>query len=610
MSAESYDQYDEEFPIDETKSMFECTSDVGAKLEPPSSKPANDDPPALTRAYQSFCSMQTFVKSNMPKLAAENAFTDSLSLEAEAVLGELRNGLGFVEEFKAFLNDVVSIEESYHASIESALAQSLDRSNIRSASRCSQVSDCFTKVLSDFQVGIDARKGILERLRNLESNTSQFHAESLQSLASLELDDKMFTETFAELKVTMEVSRKKCQKLVDPIVKKSMFSNTKRAWRKAYSRCLDYEQSIISANQFLFSYMLIQMPLELNRMQRLEESRLNFFGEAMDELGQCYLALAEVQSTLGTGFDREAQRLDVAKEIHNLVDKLTERSKLEASLNECESDATLATYAAPFVYDLPLTVANLRAMVDRNKDRPIDLSGTVTSIIESQSLVWPELSHLQLPRIFTCLKRAIEDLGGCACEGIFRVGGSFNEAQGLYEQLQSGDYQIYITTAYTAAALLKRWMREMSEPLMTHAFVEEVIEITKRIDLDPDDLELQYQLVGVYKRLPEGNQLVIQGILRIMHDISSVENIAATKMTLENLAIIFSPSFLWRSSTSKRSSELVLLSKLGTRLILVLANLVDTSGYPRKEEGATRSVNVVPNKVNPKHSQKIMGFHK
>jgi len=229
----------------------------------------------------------------------------------------------------------------------------------------------------------------------------------------------------------------------------------------------------------------------------------------------------------------------------------------------------------------------------------LNLKSKPSEIVAIQSEMYqttqPQFASLKLPRVFTCLKRALEDLGGLRSEGIFRVAGNFTETQKMMEQLSRADYSIQSSNPITIASVLKKWVRDLNEPLIPPMYHDCCKKISD--DLLSDSLESRRAaqrilLFEVFNELEPASQLVIKGLVQLFRDISCPTNIVTTKMTPESLGIVFSPSFVHEKCTDP--GQVFVISRCGAAVITSLMEVLDTSDYPGEEENITKSPFIKP----------------
>ncbi|KAJ1677892.1 hypothetical protein EV182_005224, partial [Spiromyces aspiralis] len=141
----------------------------------------------------------------------------------------------------------------------------------------------------------------------------------------------------------------------------------------------------------------------------------------------------------------------------------------------------------------------------------------------------------KLPRLLTFLVGLILKLKGMTCEGIFRVPGNQDLVSMLRVKLEAGDYNADgLTDPHVVASLLKEWLRELSEPLIPERLYEDCV-------ANADNPGF---IIGVVRKIPDVHQRAISFLIQLVQILTTPENEATTKMDINNLALVFAPSFL------------------------------------------------------------------
>eukprot|EP01113_Clastostelium_recurvatum_P006123 TRINITY_DN12778_c0_g1_i1.p1 TRINITY_DN12778_c0_g1~~TRINITY_DN12778_c0_g1_i1.p1 ORF type:complete len:785 (-),score=141.61 TRINITY_DN12778_c0_g1_i1:31-2385(-) len=139
----------------------------------------------------------------------------------------------------------------------------------------------------------------------------------------------------------------------------------------------------------------------------------------------------------------------------------------------------------------------------------------------------------EVPFVLPVLTGLVRQLGGFHTEGIFRVPGLAAEIQTIKHQLDEGSDNIQSTNVHTPASLLKLWLRELPEPLVPEPMYGVCIEC------DAADSAAE-----VFRQFPPLNQRVIVYVLTFLQELAQPENVVDTLMNVDNLAMVFAPSFI------------------------------------------------------------------
>eukprot|EP01126_Amoeba_proteus_P027627 TRINITY_DN27401_c0_g1_i2.p1 TRINITY_DN27401_c0_g1~~TRINITY_DN27401_c0_g1_i2.p1 ORF type:complete len:341 (+),score=55.40 TRINITY_DN27401_c0_g1_i2:138-1160(+) len=159
-----------------------------------------------------------------------------------------------------------------------------------------------------------------------------------------------------------------------------------------------------------------------------------------------------------------------------------------------------------------------------------------------------------LPRILCTLTDSILLCNGLTTEGIFRVPGSATEILSLKLSLEKGIFMFpsTITDPNVPASLLKQWLRELSEPVIPEEMYMECISRTEAEDrkwcvsfLHPEggDGSGDGRVEG-QNAFPEIHRRVLVHVVEFLRKFLQPHVIQHTRMTRENLALVFAPNLL------------------------------------------------------------------
>lgn len=179
-----------------------------------------------------------------------------------------------------------------------------------------------------------------------------------------------------------------------------------------------------------------------------------------------------------------------------------------------------------------------------------------------------------MPRILITLVTAVKDLNGLNTEGIFRISHNHTELAAMRKAFDSGVYTVTSTSPHAPAALLKEWLRDLSEALVAPEVYPDAIAVAKSSSqpLVPADKILD----SVFGKLDPLAQRVMRIVAELCVDIA--ENHRINRMTFDNLAIVFAPSFF--RCPSEDPMELLSNSKHETKLT---ASLIVALGGARAQ---------------------------
>ncbi|TPX34507.1 hypothetical protein SmJEL517_g02866 [Synchytrium microbalum] len=163
---------------------------------------------------------------------------------------------------------------------------------------------------------------------------------------------------------------------------------------------------------------------------------------------------------------------------------------------------------------------------------------TLDEIMRTQEEQFPDLP---IPRVLPFLADAILSMNGCKTEGIFRVPGDADAVTDLKCRLEKGNYDVSgITDANVPGSLLKFWLRDLADPLIPSEYYAACVEV----GADENKADAGARAVAIADSLPEYNRRVVYYVIRFLRVIAEPQNHAITKMTHQNIAMVFAPNFL------------------------------------------------------------------
>jgi hypothetical protein len=211
-----------------------------------------------------------------------------------------------------------------------------------------------------------------------------------------------------------------------------------------------------------------------------------------------------------------------------------------------------------------------------------------------------DLPELQVPAIFIILIKAIElNEGGIYSEGIFRISPNHKDIQDTVECFEADIIQFETLNPYLATGVLKRWLRELKEPLISHNLYKSCLALGMQKIQDPD----QYNYIISQTPLP--NQIMLKALIDLARKIES--NKFITKMNFSSLAIVLGPSIL--RCLDRTPSVLLQNAQFEGSFIEKLLTLADTSGIViptlpifKEIEEQKHIVEMLPSKSPTKYS--------
>ncbi|XP_074834075.1 unconventional myosin-IXb isoform X2 [Carettochelys insculpta] len=132
------------------------------------------------------------------------------------------------------------------------------------------------------------------------------------------------------------------------------------------------------------------------------------------------------------------------------------------------------------------------------------------------------------------------EMHGLYTEGIYRKSGSANRMRELKQLLQTDSNSVKLENfpIHTITGILKQWLRELPDPLMTFAQYGDFL---RAVELP----EKQEQLVAIYsvlEQLPQANHNTLERLVFHLVKVALVEDV--NRMSANALAIVFAPCIL------------------------------------------------------------------
>lgn len=146
-----------------------------------------------------------------------------------------------------------------------------------------------------------------------------------------------------------------------------------------------------------------------------------------------------------------------------------------------------------------------------------------------------------IPRVVRECITYLDNDNALETEGIFRRSASAQVVKGvqtLFDEGKPVDFGEY-GSVHVAAVILKTFLRELEEPLLTFDLYDEVMRFQ---ELDQSE-KLSQASCLLLERLPDENYEVLKYIVEFLAKV--IDRSDLNKMTSSNLAIVFGPNLLW-----------------------------------------------------------------
>ncbi|KAF0981901.1 hypothetical protein FDP41_011762 [Naegleria fowleri] len=169
--------------------------------------------------------------------------------------------------------------------------------------------------------------------------------------------------------------------------------------------------------------------------------------------------------------------------------------------------------------------------------------------------------HNRVPSIAEeCLKMLEEN---ASKEGIFRIPGHALEIEKIVTAANSNQkLNLRLFSVHTVASVLKRFVRELPEPLLPSHMYKEWTALSTLHDVH----EEKENLLNLFKQLPIPNRTLFIRILKLLRKISQPPCLESSRMNDSNLAFIWGMNFLRPSDSEIRTD----IGKVSHAIILCI----------------------------------------
>ncbi|XP_022910001.1 rho GTPase-activating protein 1 [Onthophagus taurus] len=128
-------------------------------------------------------------------------------------------------------------------------------------------------------------------------------------------------------------------------------------------------------------------------------------------------------------------------------------------------------------------------------------------------------------------------------EGLFRRSANLTKVKQLAREANKGS-PLTFESPHEAGALLKKFLRELKEPILTQELYDEVIQF----QYSSKEEQLRQASILVMEKLPEDNYKLLKFVVSFLSRV--MERADLNKMTAQNLAVVFGPNLIWSDSVS------------------------------------------------------------
>ncbi|ETW79293.1 hypothetical protein HETIRDRAFT_323566 [Heterobasidion irregulare TC 32-1] len=196
--------------------------------------------------------------------------------------------------------------------------------------------------------------------------------------------------------------------------------------------------------------------------------------------------------------------------------------------------------------------------------------------------------NVEVPPLMVKCCEAIEKYG-LYSQGIYRISGTMSKIAKLKERLDKDldtvnlDADEWASDINNVTSVLKLWLRELPEPLLTTGLHQGFLEAAK---IENDRLR-HIRLHERVNELPDANYATLKYFLGHLHRVAQLE--AHNSMSISNLAIVFGPTLFAQGAVNGSNGAPIMVdaglqNKVRRELLFRLWACVDTSSAGRRDD--------------------------
>ncbi|XP_033739440.1 rho GTPase-activating protein 44-like isoform X2 [Pecten maximus] len=218
-------------------------------------------------------------------------------------------------------------------------------------------------------------------------------------------------------------------------------------------------------------------------------------------------------------------RDNLATEMYNFISKEAEHSQKLLVLME-----TQAEYHRKALEIVKKMLPKMKEALECNPHKPV----FGTTLDEHLRVTGRDIALPLEACVLTLLETGIDE------EGLFRIAGMASRVKKLKKSFDAGviDMEEYSLDPHSVAGVLKQYLREMAEPLLTYQLYQEFLQAAQL----PQDQRLQALWTSIHN-LPEHNYNNFRYLIKFLALLASKSDV--NKMTASNIAIVIGPNLLW-----------------------------------------------------------------
>jgi len=146
-----------------------------------------------------------------------------------------------------------------------------------------------------------------------------------------------------------------------------------------------------------------------------------------------------------------------------------------------------------------------------------------------------------VPHLLVRCLDMFQKIGGYTCEGVFRKSGRVDAQTKIRDTINEGNRIPDIQDPYIVANLIKYFLCNLAEPLLTFSLYDEWMEIASL----KDRRRILQMAKSTIEKLPIENRETLKVLMRCWQQVISAENQIHTRMNITGLSRVIGPCLLW-----------------------------------------------------------------
>ncbi|UZJ55867.1 hypothetical protein CBS101457_005187 [Exobasidium rhododendri] len=179
----------------------------------------------------------------------------------------------------------------------------------------------------------------------------------------------------------------------------------------------------------------------------------------------------------------------------------------------------------------------------------------------ADSTLGASATHLRVPSFIDEIISAMKQMD-VSIEGIFRKNGNIRRLKELSEALDRDSASVNLSddNPVQLAALLKKWLRELPDPLLTYK-LHRLFVMSQKLETEEERNRCLHLIIVLLPKAHRDTMEVLFVFLKWVASFSHIDEETGSKMDLQNLAMVLGPNILYSKGTDPAKDELFLANR-------------------------------------------------